>query len=467
MKNLYYPTYHFRPERNWMNDPNGLIYFKGKYHLFYQYNPNGDRWGSIHWGHAVSSDLIHWEELPIALYPSVGDGEIHCYSGCAVVKDGFPYLFYTSVGEGKRGPETGAQQWSAVSYDGMMSWKKEGKPAIQEAVHGNYKIKMWRDPFLWKEDYWYAVLGGTENNKGCLLLYRSYNLDAWECLGKIYESDRYWLVECPNMIPVGEGRYLILYSPLDAVRYMIARLNKDEWTLDIEKEGVFDHSILKRGFYAPNTYLNDPKGRIVSMGWISEADGLELSQTKGWAGMQSLPREIHMDKEGKLSIWPVEECCMLRKKSLFTSCRKGRENTAGSMFKNGRCLLAESWEAEIYLRVRNGLCGNIQISFLADGFGKEETNIILDSEAGQIRLDRSLSSQHSSPDKSDICCDWMPEKETELRMFIDHSSVEVFVDRVTTITARVYPKLEESCKIFISGNGEACVEEMNIWELGL
>ena len=91
--NLYRPIFHFMPEKNWMNDPNGVVFYKGEYHLFYQYNPNGDQWGTIHWGHAKSKDLVHWEHLPIALYPSNDKGELHCFSGCAVINDGEPTIF--------------------------------------------------------------------------------------------------------------------------------------------------------------------------------------------------------------------------------------------------------------------------------------------------------------------------------------------------------------------------------------
>jgi beta-fructofuranosidase len=88
------PSYHFLPEKNWMNDPNGPIHINGDYHLFYQYNPNGDEWGSIHWGHAKSKDLIHWEQMPIALHPSPERGEDHCFSGCSVIQDGRPVIIY-------------------------------------------------------------------------------------------------------------------------------------------------------------------------------------------------------------------------------------------------------------------------------------------------------------------------------------------------------------------------------------
>lgn len=95
----YYPGYHFRPSINWMNDPNGPIFKNGWYHLFFQYNPNSDVWGDIHWGHAKSKDLIHWEMCPIAIAPSTEAGEVHCYSGCAVDRGDEVRIFYTSIGK--------------------------------------------------------------------------------------------------------------------------------------------------------------------------------------------------------------------------------------------------------------------------------------------------------------------------------------------------------------------------------
>lgn len=113
------PVYHFTPRCNWMNDPNGLCLVDGQYHLFYQHNPNADVWGDIHWGHAVSPDLIHWKRLPIAFGPDTAHGEKHCYSGSIALEAGRAWAFYTSVGEGERNPETGAQQWAACSDDGL------------------------------------------------------------------------------------------------------------------------------------------------------------------------------------------------------------------------------------------------------------------------------------------------------------------------------------------------------------
>lgn len=457
MNNHCYPTYHFRPIKNWMNDPNGLIYFENRYHLFYQHNPYGDSWGNIHWGHAVSQDLIHWEHWPIALYPSVEAGEIHCYSGCAVEKDGIPYLFYTSVGEGKRGPETGAQQWSAVSYDGMHSFEKYGKPAISESLNGEHKICMWRDPFLWKEDQWYAVLGGTENNKGCLVLYCSENLEQWKFLGKIYESDEFWLVECPNMIPLGNNRYLVLYSPLDSVRYMIADLNKKEWKLEIVKEGIFDHSIKKTGFYAPNTYLNDPKNRILIIGWIAEADRAELKDISGWAGMQSLPREIYFTQKGELRIRPAAECLQLRKEQIYYQ----------KDLRGDHIWTCESAAAEILLRASIRASSRLELELFTDPDGDEKTRLYYDEMESSLILDRGTSSLYTEVGKQVVSCHVDQTDLLELRIFLDHSSIEVFANEQKTLTARVYPKKRTSNGIVIKTVRNAVIKEISIWNLGL
>lgn len=458
MNDRYYPSYHFRPEKNWMNDPNGLIWREGMYHMFYQYNPFGDRWGTIHWGHAVSKDLIHWKELPIALYPSQEEGEIHCYSGCAVEKEGIPYLFYTSVGEGEREPEYGAQQWSAVSNDGMKTFRKLGKPAIPQSLHEGEKMSMWRDPFLWKEEEgWFAVLGGSSKGKGCLWLYRSRDLVHWEYLNRMFETEAYWLTECPNMIPFEGGTYLLLYSPLDAVRYCVGKLDRKNWSFQAERTGIFDHSIEKKGFYAPNTYLTDPKERKIVIGWISEADGLELKDRTGWAGMQSLPREVWLTDTGEVRVSPAKECEMLRKKRLL-SWEDVKE--AGKM----EC---RSGSAEIVLSLEKGWSGAFEIWFFDSGDGQEFTRLFYAQDGRGLVLDRLHSTLYEEPGKQELACPIEEGEEQEIRIYLDRSVAEIFVGQKETITARIYPKLQESDRIRFSFSNGRSLRNLEVWELAL
>ena len=140
----YRPQYHFIAPANWMNDPNGTIFYKNEYHLFYQHNPYSKKWGRVHWGHAKSKDLVHWEHLPIALAPSIEMGEKHCFSGCCVIDKNQPKIFYTKIGSLKD-MFHGAEQWMAFSNDNMITWEKDpNNPIMEESLHGNEKIRQWR-----------------------------------------------------------------------------------------------------------------------------------------------------------------------------------------------------------------------------------------------------------------------------------------------------------------------------------
>ncbi len=173
------PIYHFLAPANWMNDPNGTLFYKGEYHLFYQLNPYKNKWGRIHWGHAKSKDLVHWEHLPIALLPSRTKGERHCFSGCCVDDDGRPTILYTKIGS-IRDVFTGAEQWLARGDENLRQWVKcEDNPVMDDSLHGDLKVRQWRDPYIWKQDgTWYCVLGGhfRWKHKGVVLLYRSKDL---------------------------------------------------------------------------------------------------------------------------------------------------------------------------------------------------------------------------------------------------------------------------------------------------
>lgn len=466
------PAYHFRPEKNWMNDPNGPIYYEGEYHLFFQYNPYGSKWGTIHWGHAKSRDLIHWDMCPPALVPNQEQGEIHCYSGCAFLDCNVPTIYYTSVGAGSRGPEEGALQCAAVSRDGMQTWERRREPVLERSLHESkgVHIAMWRDPFVWQEeDGRYALLGGTlleqeaegmeeiRQGKGCLALYFAAQGKAWEFKNIIVCSEDYYLLECPNMIPYGE-QYLLLYSPLDAVRYRIGTLDKESWTFRVQKEGILDYSIKKTGFYAPNTFLNDPKGRKIVIGWLSEADRDGLAYDPDWAGMQSIPRELWLE-HGQVRIRPAQEAVLLRKNKVYFTHR-GKE-TKG-LLASGRAL-----EICLWLVCEENAC--LELSVFASGDAREETGICWRREQGRIIIDRSISSlaEHSAAEAVEAYLEPAVCGKLQLRIYLDHSALEVFVNESIVLTARVYPVLEESCGVYLRSMENILLEKADIWELGL
>ena len=212
------PRYHFLPPANWMNDPNGLIQWKGAYHLFYQHNPNGPLWGTMHWGHAVSSDLVHWTHLPIALAPTPNSvDEDGCWSGCAVDDGGVPTLIYTGVVAAA--PKGWKQTVCVARGDGdLVAWRKDARNPVIAGPPPELPTVGFRDPYVWRDgDGWSMVIGsGIEGVGGALLLYRSPDLVRWDYVGVLYARDetltdplwtgRMWA--CPALFPLGDRHVL-------------------------------------------------------------------------------------------------------------------------------------------------------------------------------------------------------------------------------------------------------------------
>jgi sucrose-6-phosphate hydrolase SacC (GH32 family) len=294
------PVYHVMPPALWCNDPNGPIWHNGYYHLFYQHNPYGDRWEHMHWGHARSKDLVHWEHLPIALWPSQEKGEDHCFSGCATANaDGKPVIFYTSIGRG-RAPE----QWLAVGSDDLLTWTKHpANPVLTEGLHGAAKPREWRDPFVFREGgKWYLVCGGhRDGGKGCIFLYRSDDLLKWEFLGIPFEgTEDNW--ECPNFFKLGE-KWVLIYSPHGIVKYYTGRFDLTTHKFTPEHHGTLDYG---DNFYAPNCCTDD-KGRRILWGWVKGFPG-----GRGWNGCLTLPRVLTLGPKGELIQTPAPELEKLR-----------------------------------------------------------------------------------------------------------------------------------------------------------
>lgn len=205
------PVYHFRPPAQWMNDPNGTIFHNGYYHVFYQHNPFADTWGHMHWGHARSKDLVHWEHLPIALWPSEDKGEAHVFSGCAAINgDGVPMLFYTSVagGENKRPNE----QWAAVGDADLIKWEKHPKNPILDVKSIPFEIGPdWRDPFVFKSNNrTFMVLGADTKDEAIIPIFEAETpqLDKWSYKGILYRKPKseQQFFECPNFFPL-DGKW--------------------------------------------------------------------------------------------------------------------------------------------------------------------------------------------------------------------------------------------------------------------
>jgi beta-fructofuranosidase len=322
------PQYHYMPEKNWMNDPVGL-YFDGQwYHMFYQYNPHGDQWGSIHWGHCRSKDLLHWEERPVALAPHIDQGEQHCFSGSLVVSDRKnPLIFYTRIPFGKKAVSHNAEQWVARGDENLENWPHSGKtPLITNSIHGETdRVIDWRDPFVFRAyNHWYMLLGGSLNGDGVILLYRSEDLENWtyRCI-LLTDSEEAPFLECPNLILDNE-KAILLYSPANKpVRYMTGEFTEEERFI-ADHQSILDNSAME-GLYAPQM-ARDKEESIYMIGWAPEESRSNSSIIRGYSGAQTLPRRITIEDDGSLNIAPHRICETLRKTHRQLLCQNQKQS---------------------------------------------------------------------------------------------------------------------------------------------
>ncbi len=303
-KNIERLKYHFELKKGWMNDPNGLCKFNGVYHAFFQHYPYAKVWGPMHWGHAISKDLIHWEELPIALTPDKpyenGGG---CFSGSAIEKDGVLYLFYTSVSK-----ELGQTQSLAISKDGINFEKYDKNPIIDKVPSDGSKD--FRDPKVFKyEDKYMMVCGSGKDEVGKVLLFESNDLFNWTYVGILFEDKNCGeVIECPDFFKLGDD-YILMFSMMNrdlySTNFIIGSFDGKNFK---EKRRVQNEAGPE--FYAPQTFF-DGSRRII-IGWMYSRKKAPDKYTN-YAGALSIPRELKII-DGKLINFPVLECNSLLKK---------------------------------------------------------------------------------------------------------------------------------------------------------
>jgi beta-fructofuranosidase len=448
------PRYHFVPPAHWMNDPNGLIYWKGEYHLFYQHNPNGAFWGTMHWGHAVSRDLVHWWHLPIALVPTPGgpdkDG---CFSGCAVDHDGTPALLYTGVS-----PEV---QCLATGTDDLLTWRKHpGNPVIA-APPPDLAVTGFRDPWVWREgETWQMLVGsGIEGVGGAILLYQSPDLVHWRYVGPIFVGDRnetgqVW--ECPGLFPLG-NRYLLIFSPVPLRQslYFLGSYANGRFTPD---EG--DALDWGGHFYAPQTLL-DAQGRRVMFGWLWEGREEAAQREAGWAGVQSLPRVLALRPDGALGIEPLPELGALRGRHIRFEDLALSSAAAVLPDVEGDCL-------ELIVEVEVGDAREVVLAVRVSPGGEEETRIVYDLAARRLTVDRERSSL--SPDVHRDAHGGLLSlargEPLRLHVFLDRSVVEVYANGWACLTSRIYPSRPDSLGVSLfARGGSARARSVDAWEV--
>jgi sucrose-6-phosphate hydrolase SacC (GH32 family) len=439
------PMFHFRAPALWMNDPNGPLFHDGFYHVFYQFNPYGETWGHMHWGHARSRDLVYWSDLPVALWPSKDKGEEHCFSGCARINaQGRPMVFYTSVA-GQAGVPN--QQWAALGDKRLFAWTKfAGNPVLDLKMSGVPPFTgAWRDPFIFKEQgRIFMILGADTQEKAMIPLFEAQNgnLDKWIYRGILYESEKKKVdfFECPNIVKLAD-KWVLMYSPYRAVEYIVGHLDMNEYRFIPETRGVVDPGQVKdNGFYASNILL-DPHGRTILLGWLRG-----FPQGQGWNGCMALPRQISLDNTGHLIQEPVPELQKLRRHSSeFPSFVLNDESRDFVEIQGDMLELSVEMEP-------------VQ----AVSFGVELRCSLDDTRSVPIRYDgRSITVAGAQ-----VPLELAKRQPLKLHIFLDHSVLEVFVNDGSLCLSRVISSLpsDNGVRIYCIG-GSVIVKNMHMWEM--
>ncbi|MFC2948730.1 glycoside hydrolase family 32 protein [Virgibacillus sediminis] len=446
--------YHLMPPVGLLNDPNGLVYYKGNYHVFYQWNPFETTHGSKFWGHYVSTDLVHWKEAPPALVPGDWYDKNGCYSGSAVVVGDTLYLFYTGNVKDQKGNRE-SYQCLAVSDDGI-HFKKKG-PVIH--VPDGYTAHF-RDPKVFRKNgKWYMVLGAqTKNKAGAAVLYTSDNLEEWSFLGTFAGSGHRnagefgYMWECPDLLELN-GTDILLVCPqgMDSQGFQYQNTYQSGYFVGKVNyaEGNFDHGQfveLDRGFdfYAPQTTI-DPKGRTILFGWMGnavEGDIQEPTVKYEWIHALTLPRELEW-KEGKLMQHPVEELKRLRGKET----RYKDVNLKGEQQLS---LRGQVFEMKVSFNSMEGETLTLQVG---------ESKLTYDQHEGVFTFQRK--NYYTSQQESRHC--YLQDLK-EIHLFKDTSSIEIFLnDGEEVFTSRVFDDVQtDEIVVLTSGSVEMNLQK---WDL--
>ncbi len=481
---IHRPQYHFIPPEHWMNEPHAPLHFRGQYHIFYQHNPRGPYWHQIHWGHAVSDDLVHWRDLPCALSPEADavdpDG---CWSGSAAVDDaGVPIILY-AAGDNRRSPNQGValarSTFPTDADEDLTTWVKHPELLISQQ-QGVGRWGEFRDPFVWKEDdTWYVIVGsGLPGQGGTALAYTSPDLLHWTYRGPLYAGDvqKYpktgdvW--ELPLLLPLGVDhlgaqKHIMIINPWFAapspyyckyIFYWIGTWDRanHRFIPDDDEPQVID---LGEHFIGPSATI-DAHGRLIlfTITW----DG--LSPTKqhdlGWAHNAGLPVVLQLRPDGRLGVEPIPELRSLRQEQLISIREQSLEAANASLHAIRGAML------EILVELEPGTATRYGLAVRRSPDGSEETLLVYDSTSTSLHADRQRSSLDPDAEKGSVggLLDLRGEQ-LRLHVYLDHSMIEAYANGLKSLTTRAYPVGTDALGLRVWANGTLTVRSLEVWSL--
>lgn len=457
------PEFHLSARVGWMNDPNGFSFYNGQYHMFYQYHPYDNIWGPMHWGHAVSGDLLHWEFLPAALAPDEPYDRDGCFSGSAVsLPDGRQLLMYTGVIKERQanGGFSEVQTQCLAVGDGMDYGKYEKNPVLDEkALPEGASRYDFRDPKMWKkkDGTYYCVAGNrAADGSGQILLFESPDGYNWQYKKVLAANNNRFgkMWECPDFFPL-DGKWVLIASPMDMLpsgfEYhngngtlcLLGDFDEETETFTEEHNQSVDYGI---DFYAPQTVLA-PDGRRIMIGWMQNWDTCNFrTQNISWFGQMSLPRELSV-QNGRLYQKPVRE---------LENMRRGKvsyQNVAVSDTVRLEGIKGRKVDMELAIRPEDA--GEMYQKF-AVRFAQNEkyqTSLSFRPRESILKIDRKFSGSRRAIIHQRRSRVNSRNGELKLRIILDRFSVEVFVnDGEQVMTAIIYTE-QQADGISFFGDG--------------
>lgn len=464
------PIYHYVNPEAMLNDPNGLCFWQGRWHLFYQAYPPEDT--RQHWGHAVSDDLIHWRDLPYCIYP---DPEDRCFSGATLVEEDRVVAMYHG---------TKAGNMVATSSDPLLlNWTKVGNAPVipMEAPDGGALPYRVFDPCIWKQGGFYYSLSAGQTPSGpggkpvaADFLLRSTDLAHWQYLHPFVEGDHYTLVgddgACPYFWPIGDRHILLFYSHMSGGQYLVGDYDTERQKLKVTAGGKFNMGPSgPSGVHAPSA---TPDGEDVIVMFNMNPG----KPTAGWNQIMTLPRRLSLDAYGELTMRPVEAVQGLRGELASLGGRTIDANRdeilpgLGGDAVEIRATIAPSSASMVALDVlvSPGREEFTRIAFYRDrGYAD---NVLRERPRGSlVTLDTSCSStapdvRARAPETAHLRL--AQDEPLELTVFVDRSVVEVFVNDRQCVAARVYPERDDSTGISVRSQGSPTeLKSLDAWQM--
>jgi beta-fructofuranosidase len=477
------PQFHLTPPGHWMNEPHAPIYYNGRYHLFYQFNPAGPFWHYIHWGHWVSEDMVNWRDLPPALYPEAGIDPEGVWSGSAVLdENGFPALFFTA-GNNERSPnQFVGMARSTYPDDGdldLVHWVKSSNPIVILEPEVS-RLPEFRDPFVWKQgERWFMLVGsGIEDHGGTAFVYVSEDFKDWTYRGPLYVSNYEKFIhlgtawELPVLLPLQRdgrdtGKSIFLICPWGPgskadVTYWIGSFDPIacQFIPDNEEPQLID--VGDNHFTGPSGMIDPVTGRTLLFTIAQGERTPEIDYDAGWAHTAGMPVSLSLREDGRLGIEPIGEMQELRDRKLIELSDVSMEEANSHL----RDIQGDMLEILIKF-ARGGHAKRYGLSVRRSPNGEEETLIFYDQECQQFGVDRT----HSTLDRRERPSGVQQGKlelhnePLVLNIFVDRSLIEAYACGLKSLTTRTYPSREDATGLQLFAHGQLKIETLEIWNM--